>query len=136
MTDHQIDQVRQLSQWLAATDITLLELTGPGKSIRLRRDGPGASVDNLPGIAPPPAVAATATPVKAGSVGILLHSHPLRPDPLVQVGQTVEEGQTVALLKIGLVLLPVAAPRAGTVTRIVAAHGTAVGFGEPLIELG
>ena len=136
MTQSQIDQVRQLSQWLAGTDITLLELTGPGKLIRLRRNGSGVSIDNQPGLAPPPAVAATATLVKAGSVGILLHSHPLRPDPLVQVGQRVQEGQTVALLKIGLVLLPVAAPRAGTVTRIVAAHESAVGFGEPLIELG
>lgn len=135
MTDQQIDQVCQLSQWLAGTDITLLELSGPGKLIRLRRNGTGMGLDNEPVASEPVVEAAAPTTVKAGSVGILLHSHPLRSEPLVQVGQPVEEGQTVALLKIGLVLLPVAAPRAGTVSRIVAANESTVGFGEPLIEL-
>jgi acetyl-CoA carboxylase biotin carboxyl carrier protein len=73
--------------------------------------------------------------VRAGSVGLLLHTHPLRSEPLVKVGQQVAAGQALALLKIGLVLLPVSAPRAGVVSRIVAPDASAVGFGEPLIEL-
>lgn len=136
MTRQQLDEVRQLSAWLAATDITVLELTGPGKTIRLRRNG--ATV-----VAPPlypmpvgtePAVAAP-TVVRAGSVGILLQSHPLRTEPLVRPGQQVAAGQAVALLKIGLLLLAVPAPRAGRVSRIVAANETPVGFGDPLVEL-
>lgn len=140
MTDQQIDQVCQLSDWLAGTDITLLELSGPGKLIRLRRNGSGNGTSFGAEPAAPAAglgiVPTTApTAVRAGCVGIVLHSHPLRSAPLVHVGQEVVNGQTVALLKIGLVLLPVAAPRAGTVSRIVAAHASVVGFGEPLLEL-
>lgn len=139
MTDQQIDQVCQLSEWLAGTDITLLELSGPGKHIRLRRNGvgSGATVERMPESLPQFEAMPQAAPtvVKAGSVGIVLHSHPLRTEPLVRMGEEVAAGQTVALLKIGLVLLPVAAPRAGIVSRIVATHESAVGFGEPLLEL-
>ena len=134
MSSH-IDRVRQLSKWLQDTDITLLELTGPGTSVRLRRDTAGAILEQALPAAPPANEATATTVVRAGSVGVLLHAHPLRPEPLVRVGQQVSEGQPVALLKIGLVLLPVPAPRAGVVSRIVAANEAAVGFGEALIEL-
>ena len=134
MSSH-IDRVRQLSKWLQDTDITLLELTGPGTSVRLRRDAAGAVLEQALPAAQPANEATTTTVVRAGSVGVLLHAHPLRSEPLVRVGQQVSEGQPVALLKIGLVLLPVPAPRAGVVRRIVAPNEVAVGFGEALIEL-
>jgi acetyl-CoA carboxylase biotin carboxyl carrier protein len=131
-----IEQVRQLSDWLQGTDITLLELSGPGKLIRLRRDGPLPSARAMPMNAAATSHAATErTLVRAGSVGIVLHAHPLRAEPLVRLGQQVQRGQTLALLRIGLVLLAVPAPRAGTVFRVVAAHETPVGYGDPLIEL-
>lgn len=136
MTDAHIAQVRQLADWLQGTGITLLELSGPHQRVRLRRDAAGA-VSELPpaAVAAPDAPAPEAAIVRAGCVGVLLHAHPLRDEPLVRVGQEVAAGQALALLKIGLVLLPVPAPRAGTVRRIVAAHATAVGFGTPLLEL-
>ena len=145
MSDSHIDRVRQLSGWLNGTDITLLELSGPGTFVRLRRNGdaPTSGVQEVravQAVQPPPSMQAASpiaapTVVRAGSVGIALHSHPLRTDPLVQVGQQVVAGQTVALLKIGFVLLAVPAPRAGTVCRIVAPHEAPVGFGDPLVEL-
>ncbi|HEX7892232.1 MAG TPA: biotin/lipoyl-containing protein [Ramlibacter sp.] len=134
MTDSHIARVRQLSQWLEGTDITLLELSGPGELVRLRRD-PAGELTELPAAAATSAPAPDATVVRAGSVGVLLLAHPLRTEPLVRVGQQVAAGQAVALLKIGLVLLPVAAPRAGIVRRIVAVHEAAVGFGSPIVEL-
>ena len=142
MTDSHIDRVRQLSEWLNGTDITLLELSGPGTFVRLRRNGQASpsGVQEVQEVQPLPAMQAAGpiaapTVVRAGSVGIALHSHPLRTDPLVQVGQQVVAGQTVALLKIGFVLLAVPAPRAGTVCRIVAPHEAPVGYGDPLVEL-
>ena len=126
MTDSHIATVQQLSEWLQGTDITLLELSGPGNAgVRLSR-------------APRPTDSrqeATSTIVRANSVGVVLHAHPLRTEPLVRVGQQVAAGETVALLRLGLVLLPVPAPRAGVVQRVLAAHEATVGFGEPLIEL-
>lgn len=140
MTDLPIEQVRQLSQWLQDTDITLLELSGPGRLVRLRRDAAGTVAEQAAPVAPAapasaPAPAPAARVVRAGSVGVLLHTHPLRADPLVRVAQEVVEGQVLALLKIGLVLLPVRAPCTGTVGRILAAHESTVGFGDALFEL-
>jgi acetyl-CoA carboxylase biotin carboxyl carrier protein len=142
VTQSQIDQLRQLSQWLAGTDITLLELSGPDRVVRLRVDPAWQALQRARAAAPPPPTAPASpaalpatTIVRAGSVGVLLHAHPLRAEPLVNVGEKVAAGQTLALLKIGLVLLAVPAPRAGTLLRLLAADGSAVGFGTPLIEL-
>lgn len=55
--------------------------------------------------------------------------------PLVRIGARVEAGQTVGLLKIGPLLLPVAAPQAGIVDGVHVADGAAVGYGTPLLEL-
>jgi acetyl-CoA carboxylase biotin carboxyl carrier protein len=133
MTAPQTDLVSQLSEWLAGTDIGLLELSGPGKTILLRRNG--ATVETETRTQGAPSVASMSTVVRAGSVGVVLHAHPLRTEPLVRVGEDVVAGQTVALLKIGLILLSVQAPRAGTVTRIAASHEAAVGYGDPLLEI-
>jgi acetyl-CoA carboxylase biotin carboxyl carrier protein len=134
MTEHQAAQVRQLSEWLDPTDIALLELTGPGTSIRLhRRQSDTAASGGRRAFVETPSEAAAV--VRAGSVGIALRSHPLRTQPLIEPGQQVQAGQTLALLKIGLVLLPVPAPRAGMVRRVIAAHEAPVGYGDPLVEL-
>ncbi|HSV83738.1 MAG TPA: biotin/lipoyl-containing protein [Ramlibacter sp.] len=136
MTDQQLNDVRRLSDWLAGTDITLLELTGPGRSIRLRRNGGEFTSAPEPEVqAPGEAPQGGPTVIRAGSVGVLLQAHPLRAEPLARVGQQVAAGQALALLKIGLVLLAVPAPRAGTVSRIVAPHEAPVGYGDVLIEL-
>src|SRR5437764_8001353 len=99
MTETTVEQARQLAQWLSGTDITLLELTGPNSVIRLCRHADAAPARATP--EPPAQLPAVAAPppshtlVRAGSVGIVLHSHPLREDTLVQVGQPVSTGQTV-----------------------------------------
>ncbi len=135
------DLPRQLAQWLQATDITELELTSPERRLRLQRTagdqiaveiGAPAQAHDLheeSRHAPP------CTLVRAGCVGVVLLTHPLRSDALVRVGQPVSEGQAVALLKVGKVILPVPAPRAGKVTRIVAAHHSVAGYGTPLVEI-
>lgn len=136
MTEHMIERVRQLSAWLDGTGITLLELSGPGQQIRLQRSGCGRTGHpTAQQLASPAMPESSRTLVLAGSVGRVLYTHPLRETPLVQPGQQIVAGQTVALLKIGAVLLEVAAPRAGVVSRIVAVSETLVGFGTPLIEL-
>ena len=133
MSTTRIAPVRQLAEWLQGTDIGLLELRGPGQSIRLSRQ-PSGEVREVEPAAPAWRTSST-TVVRAGSVGVLLLTHPLRGEPLVQPGQTVAAGQALALLQIGLVLLAVPAPRAGVVSRIVSTHESAVGFGTALLEL-
>ncbi len=132
------DQIKalaqQLGEWLNATSIDELELSGPETFIQLQKTG-----QSLPGSlqpAPPTqTLDPTSTLVRAGSVGTALHSHPYREDPLVQAGQSVCAGQTLALLKIGAVLLPVPSPHDGTVLRVLTENGRVVGYGDGLVEI-
>lgn len=119
----------QLAAWLAGTDIGLLELRTPEGTLRLGRQGD--NIVELPAEEAEPAH----SPIHAPSLGVFLHSHPLAAAPLVRIGQRVEAGQTVGLLKIGPLLLPVTAPQAGIVDGLRAADGLAVGFGAPLLDL-
>ena len=121
-----------LTAWLSATDIDLLELRGEGIELRLLREGDRVDV-LAPGQGIAPAQPALA--VVAPSVGIFLHSHPLHDAPLTMPGQAVAAGETLGLLRIGALLLPVIAPQAGTVAGHLVAHGTVVGYGTPVVDL-
>lgn len=51
------------------------------------------------------------------------------------VGDTIEEGDTVAILESMKMEMPVEAEDSGTVARILCEEGQAVNEGDPLIEL-
>jgi len=61
------------------------------------------------------------------------------PDPdspaFVKEGDVVKEGQTLLLIEAMKVFNQIAAPRAGTVKKILVTSGTPVEFGEPLLIL-
>ncbi|VTU31804.1 acetyl-CoA carboxylase biotin carboxyl carrier protein [Variovorax sp. PBL-E5] len=116
-------ELEQLTAWLAQTDIGLLELRMPGGTVRL--DNPRATARAV----------APGTVIAASSVGVFLHAHPLAEAPLVRAGERVRAGQPVGLLRIGPLLLPVAALRDGVVAAMRAADGTPVGYGTALVEL-
>lgn len=133
------DQIQQIAACLAATDIGLLELRGPGLVLRLRHDGAGVEVVEiddavLVSAAAVPAVPEVAT-VTAASVGVFLHRHPLRQDALAAPGARVRSGQALGLLQIGSLLLLVPAPADATVHELLAADGAVVGYGAPLVAL-
>jgi acetyl-CoA carboxylase biotin carboxyl carrier protein len=54
----------------------------------------------------------------------------------VNVGDEVQEGQTVVILESMKMEMPVEAPAAGKVTRVLVSPGDAVEEGRPLLELG
>jgi acetyl-CoA carboxylase biotin carboxyl carrier protein len=136
MTMH-IDQLQQLSAWLAATDVALLELRGPDEHLRLRHDGTRVEVveDDAPPTQEGPSANAGRIVATAISVGVFLHHHPLQQTPLARSGTRVRAGQTLGLLQIGSLLLPVSVPQAAVVTGPLVEHGETVGYGTPLIEL-
>jgi acetyl-CoA carboxylase biotin carboxyl carrier protein len=127
-----LERVAQLSAWLANTDIGLLELRTPQGILRLGRQG-GDMVE-LPMEEEEEDEAEPVT-VKASSVGLFLHTHPVATEPLARIGQRVDAGQLIGLLNIGPLLLPVSAPQAGIVDALHAESGIAVGYGAPLIDL-
>ena len=123
------DDIRRIAAWLAATDIGLLELRGPGTALRRRQDGGDVAVEEITEAAQPALV------VQAPSVGVFLHRHPLRTNDLAPPGSTVAAGQVLGLLQTGPLLLPVTAPADAVVHELRVAHGTAVGYGTPLVAL-
>jgi acetyl-CoA carboxylase biotin carboxyl carrier protein len=129
--------IDRISAWLAATDIAELELRGPAGYLRLRQDTGGVTHIAEPPQADPNSVVVTANSVvvTAQSVGVFLHRHPLHDAPLVRTGARVNAHQPLGLLKIGTLLLPVAAPVPGIVASMQVSHGTAVGFGTELVAL-
>ena len=129
------DSVQQLSAWLADTDIAVLELSGPGVSLRLHQ-GDALGTIEAQGAAPPATpVRPQGLTVRAPSVGVFLAAHPLHSSPLASPGARLRAGEPIGLMQIGGLLLPVHAPQDAIVRAMRAAPGTPVGFGTPLFEL-
>jgi acetyl-CoA carboxylase biotin carboxyl carrier protein len=133
------DHIQQISAWLTEAGIDQFELSGPGGQLRLGRAGregdvPDDAITELDW-AEAEIPAQHGFNVNAPAVGILLHHHPMQEAPLAPRGSRIRAGQTVALLQIGALLLPIDAPRDGAVTNLLVPHGTLVGYGTAVIAL-
>jgi acetyl-CoA carboxylase biotin carboxyl carrier protein len=127
-----LDHIDELSAWLKDANLALLELRGPNATLRLVNDG--ASVRLVEGKESPSLHARPLT-VRAPSPGIFLDRHPLHERAIALVAVDVRAGDPLGFLQIGPLLLVVPAPRAGTLTDVLIAHGTIVGYGTPLFTL-
>ncbi|SFP78488.1 hypothetical protein SAMN05216330_110107 [Bradyrhizobium sp. Ghvi] len=127
-----LDHVDQLSVWLKDAGLALLELRGPSATLRLVNDG--ASVHVVEGKESVSADAPSMT-VRAPSPGIFLDRHPLHERAIVLIDANVRADDPLGFLQIGPLVLAVPAPRAGTVTDVLVAHGTIVGYGASLFVL-
>ncbi len=126
--------IERLSAWLAATDISSLELREPSGTLRLERCGEAVSIDTTCANTPETSMHPAET-IRAETPGIFLHGHPMATCSLVEVGVEVVQGQMIGLLRVGVVLLPVRASQAGRIEGYWAEDGAAVEYGTPLIEL-
>ena len=128
--------IRQLAAWLAATDIDLLELRGPGVEVTIHRDGAGtagAETDAQRTEAAMPADFQTS--VRSPSLGVLLDRIPGRSAPLCAPGAAVQAGSLLALLQVGPLLLPVSAPCDGWAGDWLVPPGSTVGYGTHLLNI-
>ncbi|PIW28381.1 MAG: acetyl-CoA carboxylase biotin carboxyl carrier protein subunit [Rhodospirillales bacterium CG15_BIG_FIL_POST_REV_8_21_14_020_66_15] len=138
-TDIDADAVRKLADLLNETGLTEIEYTHDDWSLRVSK-GAVAVAAASPAAVPAPAAAAADHGPPAGAVtspmvGVVYTS----PDPdspaFVKEGDVVKEGQTLLLIEAMKVFNQIAAPRAGTVKKILVTSGTPVEFGEPLLIL-
>ncbi|HEY4985563.1 MAG TPA: biotin/lipoyl-containing protein [Bradyrhizobium sp.] len=132
-----VQHIQQLASWLAEAGIDYLELSGPGQRLRLTGAGRGRSGSQAAGVADDTGEIHTVDGfvVKAPVAGTLLHRHPMQRTPLAPRGSRIRAGQTVALLQIGALLVPIEAPREGIVANLLVEDGTLVGFGTGIIRL-
>jgi acetyl-CoA carboxylase biotin carboxyl carrier protein len=136
--------VRQLAELLDETRLSEIEVQDGERRIRVARGGIAApAVTHLA-----PAAAAPAATPTAASEGDDLASHPglvrspmvgtvyLASEPgaapFVSEGGRVAAGDTLLIVEAMKVMNPIAAPRGGTVSRLLVANGQPIEFDQPL----
>jgi len=142
------DAIRALAAVLTETGLTEIEIAEKDNRIRVVRAAPhGATIVQTAPPTPAALVTAPGTPATEPEAA----SHPgavlspmvgvayLYPEPgapaFVTVGQSVVAGQTLLLIEAMKTFNQIKAPKAGTVTRILAANSTPVEYGEVLLIL-
>jgi acetyl-CoA carboxylase biotin carboxyl carrier protein len=141
------EAVRELSALLKETGLTEIEIEHNGARIRVSRAASAAPPGAYGAAAPAPqatASAAAPAPVagpQAGAVTspmvgtVYTASEPGKP-PLVKIGQTVKEGDTLFIIEAMKTMNAIPAPRSGTVKEILVENGAPVEFGQALLILG
>ncbi len=144
------DAIRKLADILLDTGLTEIEIAEGDSRIRVVRALPpvhAAVAAPLAAVPAPAAVAPAPVPaepadfsqhpgaVKSPMVGVAY----LSPEPgspaFVNLGQSVSAGQTLLLIEAMKTFNQIKAPRAGTVSRILASAGVPVEYGEVLMVI-
>ena len=108
------------------------EETVGGERYALWRPPMWAGVEAKP---PPSTRPETAIPLLAPLTGTFYRAGAPDSPPFVEVGDTVEEGQPVALIEAMKVYSPIEADRSGVVVEVAASNGKLVHHGEVLLYI-
>lgn len=153
-----LKEIRQLIRFLSGTDVSEIEISEKGQTIRINRakvapNGAGMSVqqESLGGpatvLAPPPVVTpapVAAVPAAAKAEGPTINSPMvgtfyLAPSPesahFVNVGDVVQKGQVVCIVEAMKLMNEIESELTGRVTRILKENASPVEYGEPLFEV-
>lgn len=140
--------IRRLAALLEETGLSEIEYEADGRRIRVGRgtgtaSGPTSAPSPVP--APQAEPAASAAPegeealppgaVTSPMVGTVYAAAEPGAPPLVKVGDSVKEGQTLLIIEAMKVMNPIPSPRAGTVSQIMVQDGQPVEYGEPLMVI-
>ncbi len=139
------DVIRELAELLDETGLTEIEIEQQGLRVRVTRGGQvSAAVTAAPVLAAPvPTVDAPAAAeadaaehpgaVKSPMVGTAYHAPSPDAAPFIEVGQQVQQGQTLLIVEAMKTMNQIPSPRAGKVTAILVNDGQPVEFDEPLV---
>lgn len=147
--DHGLESgwIRELAGILEETGLTEIEIEKDDVRLRVSRQG-GVAPVAAAAIAPA-APAAAAAPASAPQPAADVHPGAVRspmvgtaylsPSPgaaaFVKEGDAVSEGQTIMIVEAMKTMNPIAAPRSGTVTKILVSDSQPVEFDDPLLIL-
>lgn len=140
--------VRQLAELLDETKLTEIEVQDGERRIRVARkaaqivSAAPAAAAPAPMAAPVAAAAPTAAPasdttnaLKSPMVGTVYLFPEPGAKPFINVGDTVKEGQTLVIIEAMKVMNPIAATKAGKVTRICVDNGQPVEYDQSLVVI-
>lgn len=139
------DVVRQLALVLNETGLSEIEYESGGMRIRVARQAAGMTLGPAPVYLPAaadgeaPAAAKPADPathpgtVKSPMVGVCYLAPEPGAAPFIKTGESVNEGQTIALIEAMKTFNTVKAPKSGKIVKILVETGSPVEYGEPLV---
>ena len=143
-------KLKKLIDLVEESGIAELEITEGEEKVRISRNNSTnapatASVTHVAAPAAPGAPAVTGEPVAAAPEGHVLKSPMVgtyyrAPTPgakaFVEVGQTVNEGDTVCIIEAMKLLNEIEADRSGIIKAILVENGQPVEYGHPLMVIG
>jgi len=131
-------RIKGLMDLLAESDLLEVSLTEGDSTLRLFKQAGQGTTSVAPTVvaAPKAAPAASAVEVKASLYGVLHLTPAVGEPPFVTVGQSIEAGQTVAVIEAMKMFHPVKAKVAGQVVEILVEAGVEVDAGQSLFRLG
>ncbi len=144
--------IRDLATLLDETDLSEIEVEHAGLRLRVARQLTGAvAVSSAPMVAAAPASAAASPEAETAADGGDIANHPglvtspmvgtiyTSPEPgtpaFIQVGSTVNEGDTILIVEAMKTMNNIPAPRSGKVTKILVQNEQPIEFGEPLVVI-
>lgn len=117
-----------LTDALTTAGIDGLEISGPSGTLRIIVSVDGEAHPAAPAHSP-------ALSIKAPMAGIFSPRVPGASDVPADLPRPVADAHVLGFLRLGPVLMPLAAPKAGLVTRQFVEAGTLVGFGDTLFQI-
>jgi len=136
--------IRELAELLDETGLSEIEIEQEGLRVRVMRGGQVTAAVAPQMIAAPAAGAAPSAPagddpaghpgaVKSPMVGTAYRAPSPEAANFVEVGQQVEQGQTLLIIEAMKTMNQIPSPRAGKVVDILVTDGQPVEFDEPLV---
>ncbi len=144
-------ELLELIRILEESGLSEIEVEEEGRRIRLQKPAPPAvlqSIAMVPGVAPAAQAPGLADPsaaeteeapglptIDAPMVGTFYSSPAPGEESFIQVGDTVEENQTVCIVEAMKLMNEVTSKLAGVVEKILVENGQPVEFGQPLFAI-
>ncbi|MBK9115522.1 MAG: acetyl-CoA carboxylase biotin carboxyl carrier protein [Betaproteobacteria bacterium] len=148
-------KLKTLIELVESSGIAELEIQEGEERVRITRTAapaaaapvaalPGGSAAGVPAAAaaaaaPAPEVAAPATAghvVKSPMVGTFYRSATPGAKPFVEVGDSVQEGQTLCIVEAMKLMNEIEADQTGVIKAVLTENGQPVEFGQPLFVIG
>lgn len=134
-----IRKIKKLIEIIEESDIAELEISEGEESVRISR------YSSPPPVAAAPLVAAAAAPtapaaeektaghvVKSPMVGTFYRSSSPGAKPFVEIGQSVDVGDTLCIIEAMKILNQIEADKSGTVTQVLVEDAQPVEYNQPL----
>jgi len=123
-----IRKIKKLIELLEDSDVSEIEIVEGEESVRIARGGTAPIASAAPS---PAAIAVVESPM----VGTFYRSSSPDAKPFIEVGQSVNAGDTLCIIEAMKIMNQIEAETGGTVRAVLVDDGQPVEFGEPLIVI-